>query len=59
VLRERVGDLVKACRGADLLIHNSGINREALAPEILDIPQLKTLVAPERAMEPEAPGLSE
>jgi rhamnosyltransferase subunit B len=28
LLRERVGDLVKACRGADLLIPNSGITGE-------------------------------
>ncbi len=47
-IRTRTTDLLAACRGADVLLHNSGIAGESVAAEILGIPSLRAMVAPER-----------
>ena len=47
-IRDRVTDLLDACRGADALIHNSGVTGESVACEILGIADIRVAIAPER-----------
>ena len=47
-IRDRVHDLLDACRGADALIHNSGVTGESVACEILGIADIRVVIAAER-----------
>ncbi len=52
MIRQRLSDLLAACQGCDLLLHNSGITGESVATEILGIPSLRVIIAPERLWNP-------
>jgi UDP:flavonoid glycosyltransferase YjiC (YdhE family) len=47
-IRDRVSDLLEGCRGADALIHNSGVTGESVTAEILGIADIRVVIAAER-----------